>query len=74
MRSCSGCGTKAVRGNTSLLPSLAVVKVPSGYAVPQNSKSDPVQGLIVLELDEGPTSSLVVRATLLKTVEFKWRF
>jgi hypothetical protein len=32
------------------LPSLTGVKGPSGCAVRQNSKSDPVQGLIVLEL------------------------
>jgi len=43
---------KAVRGNTSLLPSLAGVRGPSGCAVQQNSKSDPVQELSVLELEE----------------------
>jgi hypothetical protein len=57
MQSCSGCGTKAVRGNTSLLPSLAGVKGPSGCAVRQNSKSDPVQGPVVLEPEERPIAS-----------------
>ena len=50
MQSCSGCGTKTVRGHTSLLPSLTGVKGPSGFAVRQNSEGGPVQGLIVLEL------------------------
>ena len=37
-----------------MLPSLAGVKGPSGCAVRQNSKSDPVQGPVVLELEERP--------------------
>jgi hypothetical protein len=60
MQSCSRCGTKAVRGNTSLLPSLTGVKGLSGRAVRQNSKSDPVQGPIVLELEEGLIASLTL--------------
>ena len=43
MQCCSRGGTKAVRWNTSLPPSLAGVKGPSGCAIRQNSKSDPVQ-------------------------------
>jgi hypothetical protein len=59
MQTCSGCGTKAVRGNISLLHSLAGVKGLFGCAVRQNSKSDPVQGRIVLEL-EGPIALLTL--------------
>ena len=51
---------KAVRGNTSLLPSLAGVKGPSGCAVRRNSKSDLVQGLVFLELEEQPIASLAL--------------
>jgi hypothetical protein len=43
-----------------LLPSLAGVKGPSGCAVRQNSKSDLVQGPVVLELEEGPIASLTL--------------
>jgi hypothetical protein len=43
-----------------LLPSLTGVKGPSGCAVQQNSKSDLVQGPVVLELEEGPIASLTL--------------
>jgi hypothetical protein len=60
IKSCSRCGMKAVRGNTSLLPSLTAVKIPSGCAVRQNSISDLVQGPVVLELEEQPIASLAL--------------
>ena len=60
MQSCSECGTKAVRGNTSLLLSLAGVKGPLGCAVRQNSKSDLVHRPIVLELEVEPIASLAL--------------
>ncbi len=44
-----------------MLPSLTGVKGPSGCAVRQNSKSDLVQGPVVLELEEGPIALLTLR-------------
>ena len=60
MYSSPRCGTKAVRGNTSSLPSLTGVKGPSGCAVRPNSKSDLVQGPVVLELEKRPIASLTL--------------
>jgi hypothetical protein len=48
----------AVRGNTSLPTSLTGAKGPFRYAVRRNSKSDLVQGPVILELEEGPIASL----------------
>jgi len=43
-----------------LLNSLTGVKGPSGCAIRQNSKSDLVQGPVVLKLEEGPIASLAL--------------
>lgn len=58
---------KAVRGNTSLLASLAGVKGLSGCAVRQNSKSDLVQGPDVLKLEEQPIALLALGLLHLQT-------
>jgi hypothetical protein len=55
----------AVRGKTSVLPSLAGAWGPSGCTVRQSSKSDTailryVDGPVVLELEEGPIASLAL--------------
>jgi hypothetical protein len=52
-----------------LLPSLTGVKGPSWCAVRQNSKSDLVQGPVILELEEGPIASLTLGAPALEKVE-----
>jgi len=61
MQSWPRYGTMAVRGHTSLLNSLTGVKGPSVCAVRQNSKSDLVQGPVVLELEEGSIASLTTQ-------------